>query len=104
MFEERQPRHAIIYSAEPPGKEQEERFLRFLRGKYGPETTLSWEKSDQYPRGFRMAVYTEFYDWSVDGRLRQLKDRLAGLSGGSQGVIPLVREAVKNWKPEVLAE
>ena len=23
-----------------------------------------------------MAVYTEFYDWSVDGRLRQLKDRL----------------------------
>ena len=104
MFEERQPRHAIIYSAEPPGKEQEERFLRFLRGKYGPETTLSWEKSDQYPRGFRMAVYTEFYDWSVDGRLRQLKDRLAGLSGGSQGVIPLVREAVKNWTPEVLAE
>ena len=104
MFEERQPRHAIIYSAEPPGKEQEERFLRFLRGKYGPETTLSWEKSDQYPRGFRMAVYTEFYDWSVDSRLRQLKDRLAGLSGGSQGVIPLVREAVKNWTPEVLAE
>ena len=104
MFEERQPRHAIIYSAEPPGKEQEERFLRFLRGKYGPETTLSWEKSDQYPRGFRMAVYTEFYDWSVDGRLRQLKDRLAELSDGSQGVIPLVREAVKNWTPEVLAE
>ena len=103
MFEEKEPRHAVIYSAEPPTPQQEEKFLRFLRGKYGPEITLSWEKSEKYPKGFRMAVYTEFYDWSVDGRLRQLKNRLENLSGGG-GVIPLLRDAVQNWTPEVLAE
>ena len=104
MLEEKEPRHAVIYSAEPPGPEQEARFLRFLRSKYGPETTLSWEKSDRYPRGFRMAVYTEFYDWSVDGRLRQLKDRLEDLPAGEGDVVPLLRDAVKNWTPQVLAE
>jgi len=71
--------------------EQEARFLRFLRSKYGPETTLSWEKSDRYPRGFRMAVYTEFYDWSVDGRLRQLKDRLEDLPAGEGDVFRRAR-------------
>ena len=46
MFEEKEPRHAVIYSAEPPSPQQEERFLRFLRSKYGPDITLGWEKSD----------------------------------------------------------
>ncbi len=104
MFEEKEPRHAVIYSAEPPSPQQEERFLRFLRSKYGPDITLGWEKSDKYPKGFRMAVYTEFYDWSVDGRLRQLKNRLENLSGDGGGVIPLVKDALRNWTPEVLAE
>lgn len=104
MYEEKQPRHAILYSADPPSKEQEARFLHFLWSKYGPEITLSWEKSSQYPRGFRMAVCTEFYDWSVDGRLRQLKERLENLPSGRDEVIPLIRDAVQNWTPEVLAE
>ena len=99
MCEESRPLGAILYSAEPPEKDQEERFLQFLRGKYGPGVTLNWEKSGKYPGGFRMAVGTEFYDWSVDGRLRQFKEKLSQLSGGEGGVIPLLRDTVRSWTP-----
>ncbi len=102
MREEAKPRYAILYSAEPPSRDQEERFLQFLRGKYGPDVTLSWEKSDKYPGGFRMAVCTEFYDWSGDGRLRQFREKLQELPGGD--VIPLLRDAVQSWTPQALAE
>ena len=104
MCEESRPLGAILYSAEPPEKDQEERFLQFLRGKYGPGVTLNWEKSGKYPGGFRMAVGTEFYDWSVDGRLRQFKEKLSQLSGGEGGVIPLLRDTVRSWTPQALAE
>ena len=53
-------------------------------------------------RGFRIELGSEVIDWTAEGRLEQLKERLTGLkSEGS--VIPLIRDAVKSWVPEVCA-
>ena len=61
-----------------------------------------WERSDAYPGGFGLEVNGDLYDWSAEGRLTQLKNRLAALALSDDNVIPLIRKAVDEWSPEVL--
>jgi len=96
--------HAALYASQPPSPEQRERFLTFLRDKYGAEVTLEWKRDGSVPRGFRLAVGQDVYDWSADGRLRQLKDALSGLHGKDAEVIPLIRDAIRTWTPRAMAE
>ena len=95
-------KRAVLRAPNPPSQEQEERFLAFLREKYGPNVTLDWERSNA--PGFRLEVDMDIYDWTAAGKLRQLRDMLSELPGGRKDVIPLVKEAVQNWTPRVLAE
>ena len=64
---------AYIYSASKPSDEQLKRFCAFLKNKYGEKITPEWVESDMYPGGFRLEVGDDVYDWSVSGRLDQLK-------------------------------
>ena len=94
---------AKIYSKVRPNETQEKRFAEFLREKYG-ETELEWEESSLYPDGFRLEAGGDVYDWSVRGRLEQLKTALAALPKNGGNIIPLLRETVENWSPDALAE
>ena len=49
-------RIAYLYAALPPTKEQEERFLAFLKERYHEEFTLEYRESKAYPGGFRLEV------------------------------------------------
>ena len=69
MAERTEHLEAVLLSAVRPSQEQEKRFLAFLAEKYGEGTTLTWQKSDDYPDGFRLEVGAEVYDWSAGGRL-----------------------------------
>ncbi len=96
--------HAVIFASHPPSEEQKARFMVFLKREYGPDITLDWQK-EYVPKGFRLVVDEEdFYDWSINGKLRQLKESLKDLHGEDSDVIPLIRETVKNWKPKALVE
>lgn len=44
------------------------------------------------------------YDWSLTGRLQQLKDEILEYSMGSDNVVPLIQETIKNWTPKALEE
>ena len=70
-------REAILYSAVAPTSEQEQRFCAFLAERYGEQFALSWRMSEDYPRGFRLVAGDDLFDWSMDGRLRQLRQALA---------------------------
>ena len=70
-------REAILYSAAPPTDAQERRFCAFLAERYGEPFALSWRQSEDYPRGFRLVAGDDLFDWSMDGRLRQLRQALA---------------------------
>ena len=94
---------AVLYSAAPPDREQEQRFLAFLRKKYGENISLEWQKSMKYPGGFRLNVGLEVYDWSADGRLLQLKETLSALRTDKDDLIPLLRETLHNWVPKALS-
>ena len=95
---------AILYSETRPTQEQEKRFTKFLKGKYGAGTTLEWVESNLFPGGFRLEAGDDVYDWSVSGRLNQLRHRIEQINGTRDDIIPLIRQAVEEWTPEALAE
>ena len=104
MAERTEQLEAVLLSAVRPSQEQEKRFLAFLAEKYGEGTTLTWQKSDDYPDGFRLEVGAEVYDWSAGGRLSQFKDALEKLAATQGDVIPLLKETVLSWTPQAMAQ
>ena len=95
---------AYLYSESRPSEEQEKRFAAFLKGKYGAGTQLEWVESNLFPGGFRLEVGADVYDWSVGGRLNQLRHRLEQINGTRDDIIPLIKQAIEDWTPEALAE
>ena len=97
-------RKAVLHSAVEPTEAQKSRFEAFLRKKYGQEVVLQWEQDAAPENGFRLEVGADLYDWSLEGRLRQFREQLEQLKPAGMSVIPLMREAVRNWQPEVTPE
>ena len=95
---------AYLYSESRPSEEQEKRFAAFLKGKYGAGTQLEWVESNLFLGGFRLEVGDDVYDWSVGGRLNQLRHRLEQINGTRDDIIPLIKQAIEDWTPEALAE
>ena len=104
MAERAAVREAKLFSAVRPSAEQEKRFLAFLNQKYGDGITLVWQESNAYPKGFRLEVGAEVYDWSAEGRIRQFRDALEKLAQTDGDVIPLLKETVRSWTPKALAQ
>ena len=94
---------AVLFSDTALSAEQEQGFLKFLKGRYG-EVELIWKESRAFPGGFRLEVGDELYDWSVNGRFRQLRDVLAEVPKSNGNIIPLIKETVRDWTPKALAE
>ena len=93
---------AKLFSACPPDSAQKSRLEDVLSKKYGEGVELVWQEDPAAAGGFRIEIGSEIIDWTAEGRLEQLKEKLVGLkSDGS--VIPLIRDTVKSWVPEICA-
>ena len=95
---------ALLRGAVPPTPAQQARLLAFLSHRYHRDFTLQFVPDDSLTGGFILQAASEIFDWSVEGRLRQFRERLDRLPSPRDGVIPLIREAVENWTPQVLPE
>ena len=80
---------AVLYSETEPTAQQRARFEKFLAGKYGREVPLIWMREEALRGGFRLEVGTDIYDWSLEGRMRQFRERLQQLDPGGEQVVPL---------------
>lgn len=94
----------IIYSAVAPTAEQTKGFAKFIEEKYNAPGEIEWKKSDAFPGGFRLEVGNDVYDWSVNGRFRQLYDAISEIPRTNGNIIPLLKETIRNWTPDALAE
>ena len=94
---------AILYSAAAPSDKQKQRFQDFLAKKYGP-VALEWKQDDSLTGGFRLQVGPDLYDWSLEGRMRQFRERMQQLDPDQESIVPLLREAVESWNPAITAE
>ena len=95
---------AVLYSNTPPSDEQKQKFILFLSHRYNADVSLEWKETDIPEGGFKLEVDSEIFDWSVDGRLAQLKDTLSKLKTKNDDIIPLIRDTIENWTPEAIAE
>lgn len=94
---------AILRSAVAPDEEQKERFIAFLSRKYQCGIQLVWEKTDKLDQGFQLQIGAEMYDWSVRGRFEQFREELAKLGDAQEPIIPLLRDTINAWVPEINA-
>ena len=95
---------AILRSAAAPNEKNRERLLVFLKKTYQQDVELEWQEDEHIQDGFLLQVGTDIYDWTIEGRLRQFKERLEKLPNSRDDIIPLMKESVENWTPEVTPE
>ena len=95
---------AILRSAAAPNEKNRERLLVFLKKTYQQDVELEWQEDEHIQDGFLLQVGTDIYDWTIEGRLRQFKERLEKLPNSRDDIIPLMKESVENWTPEVTSE
>ena len=62
---------AIIYSPKKLSKAQEDKIVKFLEGKYG-EVVLTWVEDKTITSGFKLVAGSDIYDWTNEGRMKQL--------------------------------
>ena len=95
---------ATLRSAQEPSPEQMRRFGEFLLRTYQREIPLTWEKDDSQREGFRLQAGSDVYDWSLKGRVRQFQDYLRQIPPGQDDILPLMQQAIDEWKPAVIPE
>ena len=96
-------KEAVLYAAAAPNAEQKAKFEAFLAQRYGQNIRLVF-REDKTIQGFRLEVGSDIYDFSVRGRFEQFKHALEAAASKEGEIIPLLRETIRSWTPEALAE
>lgn len=102
---------AILISADAPTEEQNQRFLTFLKQRYGNNVALEWRQDLSVTKGFMLEVGTDLYDWSREGRVEQFERYLSGRQKKAtigQDGISLLKSTLSDWElsahPEEIGE
>ena len=104
MSNEQKTPRAYLYSDTGPSEEQTRRLEAFLRRTYGEDIALRWRKSPEIHDGFRLEVGSDVYDWTLEGRARQFREKVGSVDPNAENVIPLIRKAVADFSPAVMRE
>lgn len=98
---------AFVYSRETPTDEQLKKVQDFLEKKYNAAVTVIPKQDDSVRDGFRIEIGTSTYkwnldrifDWSAEGRAKQLKQSISEAIRGKQDVLPMIRQAIEDFEP-----
>ena len=105
MTSNSEKRTAKLYSATAPKKEYLDRFVAFVKSKYGEDTAFVWVKDASLGNGFRLEVGAHIYDWTEKGLLSQFQTHIHALRHTADStIIPLLQDSVDSWTPQVFAE
>lgn len=98
---------AFVYSHETPTDEQLKKVQDFLEKKYNAAVAVIPKQDDSVRDGFRIEIGTSTYkwnldrifDWSAEGRAKQLKQSISEAIRGKQDVLPMIRQAIEDFEP-----
>jgi len=103
------PKKARLFSGEAPSEEQRQRFVTFLEKKYKSPVELEWVKDETLKSGFRLHIEREVYNWTPEGRLQQLKDKVEeinqaklGRKNQTKNLISLIKSSLDSWTLEAI--
>lgn len=97
---------AFLYSDKEPTDQQKERLCHYLEKKYQKPVAVIWKQDSTVKNGFRIELGTmadkweldEIYDWSNEGKGRQLKAKISEALRVTGDVIPLIRQAIHDFE------
>ena len=92
----------FLESAQPPTEEQKRRLAAFAKRIHQTEAPIIWRQNPALNSGFRLYVGVNVYDWSLEGRMRQFREKMDSLDG--QNLLPLIRNTMKDFRPSVIRE
>jgi F-type H+-transporting ATPase subunit alpha len=103
---------AVLHSAQAPTDAQKRQLTAFLEKKYAGRVVLDWQKAPALTDGFQLEIVStdhsgnqdSIFDWSLKGRLRQLQEEIRDLSARDGNIVPLIKETIQNWTPQVLEQ
>ena len=98
---------AFVYSRETPTDEQLKKVQDFLEKKYNAAVAVIPKQDDSVRDGFRIEIGTSTYkwnldrifDWSAEGRAKQLKQSISEAIRGKLFVLPTIRQAIEDFEP-----
>ena len=94
---------AVLYSDVKPSDAQTAEFIAFLKKEFDSEIDFQWQREESIKKGFRIEIDSKIYDWTLEGRFRQLKNRVKLLARENKDIIPLLKESLLKWSPEAVA-
>lgn len=95
---------AVLYSDIKPNDAQTAEFIAFLRREFGTEIDFRWQREESIKKGFRIEIDSKIYDWTVEGRFRQLRNSIKFLARENKVIIPLLKETLSEWSPKAVAK
>ncbi len=103
---------AVIKSQNSPTDEQLKKIGEFLNKKYNSDVELSFKEDNSVKSGFKIEIGTlndrtsvdEIIDWSLEGKTRQLKNKIFEAIKNKHDVIPLIKETVDKFSPSPEAQ
>ena len=98
---------ARLYSSKEPTEGQKERLRRYLEKTRQKPFRVVWKEDRHVRDGFRIELGTdprsgaacEVFDWSLEGKGRQLKDKITEAIHSHGDVMPLIRETIGSFEP-----
>ena len=94
---------AYIYGENKPGNELWAWLAAYVKKNYGDIEPEFIPEPGMGP-GFRLCCGGDTLSWTPRDLLDQLNSRIADISPNGGSVIPLIRDAVKNWIPDIYAK
>ncbi|MBR4720463.1 MAG: F0F1 ATP synthase subunit alpha [Clostridia bacterium] len=95
---------AVLYSDIKPNDAQTAELIAFLKKEFDAEIDFCWQKDETIKNGFRIEIDSKVYDWTLEGRFRQLRNSIKLLARENKDIIPLLKENLSRWSPKPVAK
>jgi len=100
---------AKLFAPLPPTDEQEKRFRAFVAKKYGEDVGFLYVEDKSLDSGFRLEYGNEVYNWTLEGRIQQLRDATDKIQKAriskkhpAKNIVSLVRSSLEKWELEAI--
>ncbi len=96
---------AFLYSKKEPTEDQKARLEKYLTDTHTKPVKLVYKYDETIKNGFRLALGAdatvkqadELFDWTPEGKLRQLKEKIAQAAKEQGDVISLIRQTINDF-------
>ncbi|MGF0040549.1 F0F1 ATP synthase subunit alpha [Peptoniphilaceae bacterium SGI.131] len=95
---------AILKSRIEISSSQKEKLENFLSKKYGRDISLIWEEDLDIESGFMLTYGKDVYDWTVQGKIDQLENKLSKIQLDEKNYASVLIESMNSWSPKPFVE